>query len=535
MPGNGCRRPGRRVSADLRIPAVRGIRSHPEICRDTDACGRGIRVPAVPTPGWFAASARIRRSAGMRMPAAEASEFRHVSESRVVRGIRSPGPVTEFRRIGDSPEIAIERRSPWRVAKTGRRRRRRGRDARRTVAEAPLRAHDSGDSPKRAGWCAAPRWLGSTGARGLYAADQPLSLASTMPLTLTPSSLSRKVIDAARPRPRQRRGGSPCRTGCARRPAGAERRLDVGDGRAGSDRVHADAARAVHERARLGEPDDGVLGRRVGGTGRRSAQGGLGGRVHDRTAALREHRGDDGARQLHGAGDVDAQDTLPDRVGQSPTGVMSSMIPAMLARPSIVSPAASMMRAMPSSSVMSAVSATTSAPACSATNSSRRSWLTSTAITRPPSRATRDAVARPMPEPAPVTMTVWPVKRPSLMRSVHSRSGTAATDASSSPSVLTAERRGPRPQARRRRRRGDELVEHLLREGAAAHLDQALDGEAADGLEHLRRLAALREHVGEDRVARRVVEPVGDRGVAREGRGGAMMVPFLLPDNCVRY
>ena len=38
------------------------------------------------------------------------------------------------------------------------------------------------------------------------------------------------------------------------------------------------------------------------------------------------------------------------------------------------------MRATPASSVMSAVSDTMSAPACSATNSSRRSWLTSTAI-----------------------------------------------------------------------------------------------------------------------------------------------------------
>ena len=47
----------------------------------------------------------------------------------------------------------------------------------------------------------------------------------------------------------------------------------------------------------------------------------------------------------------------------SPTGVMSSMIPAMFARPSITSPAAAMMRATPASSVMSAVSETISAPA----------------------------------------------------------------------------------------------------------------------------------------------------------------------------
>jgi len=34
--------------------------------------------------------------------------------------------------------------------------------------------------------------------------------------------------------------------------------------------------------------------------------------------------------------------------------------------------------------------------------------------TRAPSRARRSAVARPMPEPAPVTMAVLPVKRPGV-------------------------------------------------------------------------------------------------------------------------
>ena len=220
---------------------------------------------------------------------------------------------------------------------------------------------------------------------------------------------------------------------------------------------------------------------------------------------------------------------------RSPTGVMSSMIPAMFARASIVSPAASTMAAMPASSVMSAVSETMSEPACSATNSSRRSWLTSTAMTRPPSRATREAVARPMPEPAPVTMTVWPVKRPSLMRSVHSRSGTAETDASSSPSVLMAGAAVPGGHVAGGGAR-DEVVEHLLREGALAQLDETLDREASDGLERIGSLTALRQHVGEDRAARRVGEPVGDRGVAREGLGCSHDGPFFdVPDNYVRY
>ena len=45
----------------------------------------------------------------------------------------------------------------------------------------------------------------------------------------------------------------------------------------------------------------------------------------------------------------------------------------------------------------------------------QRSELMSAAMTRPPSLATRRAVARPMPEPAPVTMTVLPAKRPAVM------------------------------------------------------------------------------------------------------------------------
>jgi hypothetical protein len=38
----------------------------------------------------------------------------------------------------------------------------------------------------------------------------------------------------------------------------------------------------------------------------------------------------------------------------------------------------------------------------------------SAVTTRAPSRARRSAVARPMPEPAPVTIVVLPLKRPGL-------------------------------------------------------------------------------------------------------------------------
>jgi len=39
-------------------------------------------------------------------------------------------------------------------------------------------------------------------------------------------------------------------------------------------------------------------------------------------------------------------------------------------------------------------------------------------MTRPPSRAIRSVVARPMPEAAPVTMTVLSLKRPAMICSV---------------------------------------------------------------------------------------------------------------------
>jgi len=50
------------------------------------------------------------------------------------------------------------------------------------------------------------------------------------------------------------------------------------------------------------------------------------------------------------------------------------------------------------------------------TRSSKRVVEMSTAMTRPPSRATRDAVARPMPDAAPVTITVRPSNRPGVTR-----------------------------------------------------------------------------------------------------------------------
>ena len=63
----------------------------------------------------------------------------------------------------------------------------------------------------------------------------------------------------------------------------------------------------------------------------------------------------------------------------------------------------------------------------------------------------------------------------------------------------------------------DQVVEHLLGEGAATELHESLDREASHGFEDLGRLPALREHVGEDRVPGGIGQPVGDRGVPGEG------------------
>ena len=62
---------------------------------------------------------------------------------------------------------------------------------------------------------------------------------------------------------------------------------------------------------RLRESRDRVLRRGVGDAGGRAAERGLGGGVHDRAAALGEHRGDDRAHELHRAGHVDPHHAVP--------------------------------------------------------------------------------------------------------------------------------------------------------------------------------------------------------------------------------
>ena len=98
------------------------------------------------------------------------------------------------------------------------------------------------------------------------------------------------------------------------------------------------------------------------------------------------------------------------------------MMPATFASASMRPPAAATTAATVSSVEMSPATGTRSSPAFSATRSSRRSLLMSAAMTRPPSLAMRSAVAWPMPEAAPVTMTVLPANRPVVVASCHEAS-----------------------------------------------------------------------------------------------------------------
>jgi hypothetical protein len=90
------------------------------------------------------------------------------------------------------------------------------------------------------------------------------------------------------------------------------------------------------------------------------------------------------------------------------------MIPATLARASTRPPAAATTAWVPSSVATSPATGTRSRSGNSAVSRSRRSAAMSAITTRAPSWARRSAVARPMPEPAPVTMAVRPVKRPGV-------------------------------------------------------------------------------------------------------------------------
>ena len=100
-------------------------------------------------------------------------------------------------------------------------------------------------------------------------------------------------------------------------------------------------------------------------------------------------------------------------------------MPATFASASILSPAAVTIASMSVCWVMSPVTVTISASGKASRKEVSRSPVTSTAMTRPPSRAMRDAVARPIPEAAPVTITVLPVNRTGVSCSFRPVSGTS--------------------------------------------------------------------------------------------------------------
>ena len=218
----------------------------------------------------------------------------------------------------------------------------------------------------------------------------------------------------------------------------------------------------------------------------------------------------------------------------SPTGVMSSMIPAMLARPSIVPPAASMIRATPASSVMSAVSVDDVA------SGMRSGELIQALLAHvdcdDATAFAGDAGCRGAADSR------------TCAGHDHGLTGEPALIDPLGPLAQRGRRSGcrrvVRTSGRGIRSRGhvagggttDQVIEHLLREGAAAHLHQAFDRQPFDRLEDVGALPALRQHAAQDGTSHRVVEPGGDGGVAGQRRGcsGHDVFPFR-PDNSVRY
>ncbi len=165
--------------------------------------------------------------------------------------------------------------------------------------------------------------------------------------------------------------------------------------------------------------------------------------------------------------------------GVSPAGEKSSLMPATFARPSMRSPAAAMTASIASCFVRSPATVTMSASGSSALRASSFSAAMSLAITRPPSRAMREAVALPMPEAAPVTITVLPAKRPEVSFSFQ------PSDSSSSgisPPLAAAH----------------QVVDDRLGELALAHRDELLQGQASTGGEEFGVGAGLLEECADE-------------------------------------
>ena len=91
------------------------------------------------------------------------------------------------------------------------------------------------------------------------------------------------------------------------------------------------------------------------------------------------------------------------------------MIPATFASEVTCPSATCITSATTSSSLTSPVKVTRRSEATSTESAARRGSLMSVATTVAPSASSRTAVARPIPEPAPVTMTRAPENRPSTM------------------------------------------------------------------------------------------------------------------------
>src|SRR5690349_13828495 len=109
----------------------------------------------------------------------------------------------------------------------------------------------------------------------------------------------------------------------------------------------------------------------------------------------------------------------------SAAGRKPSMMPATLASPCSRPLAAATTALAVAGSAMSPATVATRLPGTASASSARRSSMMSVATTVAPSVAKRTAVARPIPDPAPVTMTVLPAKRSAAMICSCRREGAA--------------------------------------------------------------------------------------------------------------
>ena len=236
----------------------------------------------------------------------------------------------------------------------------------------------------------------------------------------------------------------------------------------------------------LGHADDRVLRRGVGEARRGSAQRGLGGDVDDRAGACASIAGMTARVSLKVPVTLTFMTRSQTLSLTSCRAVMSSMIPATLARPSMRSPAALTIFLTSPSSVMSPTRVTTSLPGVlglelveALLRDVDRDHAAALAGDAGCGGAADSGAGAGDDDGLAVEATGRDLLDP-LGRRLGDSSTSSSSEASVVPRHPTAPGRPTSPAALAR-----EVVDHLLRERALAHRHEALEGQAADRLERV--------------------------------------------------